>query len=147
MTGLPTFDTTVQKSLKLVSQVQEEANIEDKHNAFQAMRITLQTLRDRLTVDEAAHVGAQLPNLIAGYYYEGWKPSSSPTKIRSRDEFLQQIRDYLQDVDPALDVDHTVRCVFKVLSRQVSEGQIEDVLQALPEELRELWPQHEKVGQ
>lgn len=146
MTGLSTFDTTVQKSLKLISQVQEEANIEDQHKAFQAMRITLQTLRDRLTVDEAAHIGAQLPNLIKGYYYEGWKPSTTPTKIRSRQEFLQQIRDYLQNVAPELDVDHTVHSVFKVLSQQVSEGQIEDVLHALPEELRELWPQ-EKVSQ
>ncbi len=147
MTGLSTFDSTVQKSMKLISRVQEEARIEDKHKAFQALRITLQTLRDRLTVDEAAHIGAQLPNLIKGYYYEGWKPSTTPTKIRTRDEFLQQIRDYLQNVDPTLDAEHSVRSVFKVLSHQISEGQIGDVLHALPEELRELWPQHEEVGQ
>lgn len=146
MTGLSTFDTTVQKSMQLISQIQDEAHIENKHNAFQVLRATLQALRDRLTVDEATHIGAQLPNLIAGYYYEGWKPSSTPAKIRTRDEFLERIRDYLQNVDPAIDVEHSVRGVFKILSEHVSEGQIDDVIQALPGELRELWPQ-EKVSQ
>ncbi|HEY5940705.1 MAG TPA: non-homologous end-joining DNA ligase [Gemmatimonadales bacterium] len=33
------------------------------------------TLRDRLTVEETAHPGAQLPMLIRGSYYAGWEPS------------------------------------------------------------------------
>lgn len=143
MTGLSIFDTTVQKSMKLISQMQQETHIDDKHNAFQVMRATLQALRDRLPVDEAAHVGAQLPMLITGYYYEGWKPFSTPIKMRTQNEFLDRIRDYLQNADPSLDVEHSVRGVFKVLNEQISEGQIKDVIQALPEELRDLWPQHQ----
>ena len=127
--------------MKLINELQEEAHIENKHNAFQALRVILQVLRDRLTVDEATHIGAQLPNLIAGYYYEGWKPSATPTKVRSREEFLEPIRNYLHKVDPEIDVLHSVRSVFKVLAQNVSEGQIDDVVQALPEELWELWPQ------
>lgn len=132
--------------MKLIDRVKEEANIEDTHVAFQALRATLRTLRDRLPVNEAAHIGAQLPNLITGFYYEGWKPSATPKKYRSKEEFLDQIRDYLEDVDPTLDAEHITRGVFRVLNDQISEGQIKDIVQVFPEELRELWPQ-EAVAQ
>jgi uncharacterized protein (DUF2267 family) len=32
------------------------------------------------------------------------------------------------------------RAVFTVLARRVSEGEIEDVKQVLPAEIRDLWP-------
>lgn len=146
MTGLPIFDTTVQKSMKMIDQVREEANIGDEHVAFQALRATLRTLRDRLPVNEAANLGAQLPNLLTGFYYEGWKPAATPKKYRSQEEFLDQIRDYLEDVDPTLDAEHVARGVFKVISNQISEGQVEDIMEIFPEELRDLWPQ-EAVAQ
>ena len=38
----------------------------------------LHTLRDRLTVDVAAKLAAQLPTLIRGIYYEDWDPSRTP---------------------------------------------------------------------
>lgn len=141
MAELSIFNRTTQKSMELIQRVQEEANIEDTHNAFQAMRATLKALRDRIPMEEAVDLGAQLPNLIAGFYYEGWKPSSTPNKDRSQQEFLDRIRDYISEVDPQLDAEHSVRGVFRVLYEEISEGEIEDILKTLPSELRQLWPE------
>ena len=40
----------------------------------------------------------------------------------------------------AADTPSIVRAVFTVLEQRVSEGEISDVIQLLPKELRELWP-------
>jgi uncharacterized protein (DUF2267 family) len=100
-------------------------------------------LRDRLTVEEAAHLGAQLPMLIRGLYYEGWTPAGKPDKTRSKDEFLAPIREQFRG-DAEVDPERVARAVFKVLARRVTEGEIKDVKGLFPKELAALWP--EAVG-
>jgi len=97
--------------------------------------------RDRLTVEEAAHLGAQLPILLSGFYYENWKPARSPSKERHKEEFLAPIRSYLQGIDPNIDVESLVRAVLKLLSQRVEVGEIEDVVHMMPSELKDLWPE------
>lgn len=139
MTGLDTFNTTVKKSNKWLKEIMENQRWEDRHKAYLALRSVLHTLRDRLIVDEATHLGAQLPMLIRGLYYEGWTPAGKPVK-RSREEFLSTISEAFKN-DPAIDPERVVRSVFAVMAKRVSEGEIEDIKSALPEEIRELWPQ------
>lgn len=140
MTGLDVFDTTVQATLPWVKALQAELGWEDRHHVFQGLRATLHALRDRLTVDEAAHLGAQLPILLGGFYYESWRPARNPRKDRTKAEFLSHVKEYFTRIDPDLEVETLVRAVFKVLSQRVTAGEIADILGMLPPELRELWP-------
>lgn len=137
----PVIDTTVHKTMKIVDEVSIEGKFYDKEDAFRALRATLLALRDRLPVNEAAHVGAQLPILLTGFYYEGWKPSATPRKDRSEQEFLEHIDEYLADKAPELNSQHVAETVFKVLSDHISEGEVIDILKGLPEDLYSLWPE------
>jgi len=113
---------------------------DDRKRSWRLLRATLHALRDWLQVNEAADLGAQLPVLVRGMYYEGWQPAHVPVKPRHYADFRARI-DKAFDTDPPDDVADCIRGVFRLLARHVSEGEIRDVRQALPQDIRPLWPE------
>jgi uncharacterized protein (DUF2267 family) len=98
----------------------------------------LHKLRDRLTLNLAAHLGAQLPLIVRGVYYDQFEPGKMPSEFRSREEFIAEVAEWLSDTRP-VDPEEAIRSVFRVLSRHISEGQINKVRDALPKSLRQMW--------
>ena len=139
MTGLEAFDTTVHKTNTWLHDLMELLGWQEKQKAYLAMRATLHALRDRLTVDEVAQLAAQLPMLMRGFYYEGWDPSDKPLRERHKAQFLARMEQQFRSED-RIDSERVARAVFTVLANRVSAGEIEDVKQVVPAELRELWP-------
>jgi uncharacterized protein (DUF2267 family) len=136
--GIDLFDRTLHKTYEWLADLMRLLTVDDRHMAYQALRATLHALRDRLTVEEVAQFGAQLPMLVRGFYYEGWDPTGKPLKVRHMDQFLARIETELGNdkVDP----EQAARAVFALLADRVTKGEIEDVKHVLPAEVRELWP-------
>jgi uncharacterized protein (DUF2267 family) len=139
VTGLEVFDRTVHKTNNWLNELMELLGAPGKQRAYSALRATLHALRDRLTIPEVAQLGAQLPMLVRGFYYEGWDPTGKPLKDRHREDFLARIENEFRR-DEAIDPELVARAVFALLARKVSEGEIEDVRHVLPTEIRKLWP-------
>jgi len=62
-------------------------------------------------------MAAQLPTLIRGLFFEGWKPAKVPVKM-TKQEFLER--------------------VLQAVRRYVTEGEREDIRSTLPGELAEI---------
>src|SRR6267378_928372 len=139
LTGLEVFDTTVHRTNSWLKELTQLQGAESRHTAYLGLRATLHALRDRLTVEEVAHLGAQLPMLIRGLYYEGWDPTGKPLKERHKEQFLARIAQEMRG-DESTDPERIARAVFAVLAKRVSEGEIEDVKHVLPGDIRHLWP-------
>lgn len=137
-TGLEVFDKTVQETNIWLKEVGEEVG-PDRSRAYHALRAVLHALRDRLTVEEAAHLSAQLPMLVRGIFFEGWHPAGTPTTERTREAFLEHVSREMRGSEP-INAEIATRAVFGVLGRHVSPGEIEDVRDMLPKPIRHLWP-------
>lgn len=137
-TGLDVFDRTLQTTNIWLNEIMEDIG-PDRQMAWKVLAVVLHKLRDRLSVELAAHLGSQLPLLIRGSYYDQYQPRKQPTDCNTFDEFVQDVADELANLRPT-NPKAAVQAVFDVLSRHVSAGQITKIRAALPQDLTSSWP-------
>jgi len=136
-TGLDVFDKTLQTTHVWLNEITDVIG-PDKQVAWHVLGAVLHTLRDRVPLHVAVHLGAELPLLVRGLYYDQWRASDQPERYRTLDEFLGRVTEQLKATRPVNPADAT-RAVFAVLSRHMPEGQLRKVREALPEDVRALW--------
>jgi uncharacterized protein (DUF2267 family) len=137
-TTLTPFESTIQTTNVWLNDILELLGWREQHQAYHALRAVLHALRDRLPVDQAAALAAQLPMLVRGFYYEGWHPHGKPVKERHQEQFLAHVAEAFRD-NPEVDPERVTKAVLRVLSEHVSTGEIAAVKSSLPKELRWLW--------
>ncbi len=137
-TGIRSMDREVNVAMEWIVDADNELGWKDRQKTFQALRSTLHALRDRLTVEEAADLGAQLPTFLRGIYFEGFQPQKMPLKERDVEQFLDHIREEFKRT-PIVDAEMIAKKVFNVLSKHVSGGEIEEVKGMLPKSFQYLW--------
>jgi uncharacterized protein (DUF2267 family) len=134
------FDKTVEKANVWIKDLARELATDDPRQAYRVLRAVLHALRDRLSVNEVADLAAELPLLIRGIYYEGWRPSGKPLRGRRPEDLLVRVRAELQAIDDA-QAELALQAVVRVMERHLSAGEMSDVKQCLPRPIRELWPE------
>lgn len=140
--GLPVFDKTVQTTNIWLDQIMERLG-PDRQVAWKVLGTVLHKLRDRLPVEAAAHLGAQLPLLVRGAYYDQFQPARQPGPCRSREEFVAEVAEWLADTRP-VDPEEAIVAVFDTLSRNIDPGQVEKIKGVLPEPVRRMWARAEE---
>jgi uncharacterized protein (DUF2267 family) len=112
---------------------------DDRKTAYVALRTVLHALRDRLPLAPAVGLGAQLPLLLRGVYYDGWQPGSNgkPEHVRNLDEFLRGIEGAASPAD--LDGEMASRAVFHVLEQHLDPNETEKIIHLLPRHIQQLW--------
>jgi uncharacterized protein (DUF2267 family) len=131
------LERSVAKTREWIGETAAELGHDDRREAYRALKGVLHVLRDRIPVNEAAQLAAQLPELLRGAYYENWTPARTPATYRDRGEFLRRVA-HEAGLAGETEASFAVNAVMRVLARHVSAGEVEDVLAALPAELRNL---------
>jgi uncharacterized protein (DUF2267 family) len=133
------IERTVQKTSVWLHDVSNGLQIRDERIAYHALRAVLHALRDRMSVEDAAAVGAQLPLLVRGIYYEGWHPHGKPVRVRRADEFLDLVAANLsQDGEREIEPGRALDAVFGTLQLHADPGAVDKVLRALPPDIQSL---------
>ena len=136
-TGLEVWDKSLQTTNIWLDEIMERLG-PDRRVAWKVLSIVLHKLRDRLPVDLAAHLGAQLPLVVRGVYYDQFEPARLPVDCATPEEFAAEVGEWLADTRP-IDPDEAIAAVFGVLERHVTEGQLAKVRHALPRAIRMAW--------
>ncbi|MFA5038795.1 MAG: DUF2267 domain-containing protein [Candidatus Omnitrophota bacterium] len=148
-TNIRSLDKTISVSREWLKDVQRSLKLKNEQDAYVALRSVLHVLRDRLTPEEAVDLGAQLPLLLRGVYYEGWSLAKKPQKTRSQKKFLSKVMQALPpriELLEKVDTQGIVKGVFGVLEKRVSEGEIENIKAVLPKGFSSLWPSEKREG-
>jgi uncharacterized protein (DUF2267 family) len=138
MTAISDLNAAVQTAEDWINNLMRRLGWQDRERVYLALLATLHALRDCLARDEAIYIGAQLPTLLRGLYYEGWHPTARPA-TKSRNAFLERIHDGVHR-DPGVDAEQVARAVFALLAARLPAAEIEDAKAATPSVLHNLWP-------
>ena len=138
--GLEGLEHTVQLTHTWINELDDRLGWNNKPRSYRLLKAVLHALRDWLQLNEAADLAAQLPTLLRGAYYEQWRPATTPVGHRTKADFLARVENSFK-IDALPQTSQAVMAVFELLSKKISPGEIEDVRHALPEELRNLWPE------
>ncbi|MFD8496074.1 DUF2267 domain-containing protein [Amycolatopsis sp. NPDC059657] len=116
-----------------LATIAEALDTQDREHTYRMLRAWLHVVRDRLTVDSAAHLAAQLPEFLRGVYYEGWVPSRVPVRYDTTGFFeLFTCESGVTHAEaPAI-----AAAITSTLDKLFSPGQLDHVLAVLPTRLR-----------
>ncbi|TDC28881.1 DUF2267 domain-containing protein [Micromonospora sp. 15K316] len=109
-----------------------------RNQSYAALRTVLHLLRDRMPVQESVEFAQQLPILVRGIYFDGWKPSDVPVKL-NREDFLYEVRQGFP-YDVAGGTERVVQVVLDTLRRHVTQGEWDDVKETMPRDLARMMP-------
>jgi hypothetical protein len=80
--------------------------------------------------------------LVRSIYYDGYRCAGKPERIRSREELIAK---HLEQTRP-LGADEAARAVFKVLHHHLAPGEMAEMKQNLPQDIRMLFPFIERTA-
>lgn len=139
MTIPATINHAVQQTQEWLKELRDTAGLADETEALSVFRLVLHQLRDRLSVEESVQLAAQLPVIFRGIYFEGWVPGHVPDKeVKTQQQFFDKLA--FNMLPRTLPPEPMVKSVFAILVHHLDPGEISNVIDNLPGDLKRLWP-------
>ena len=116
----------------------------DSNKAGRILIAVLHALRDIITTEESLQLIAQLPMFLKAVYVNGWSIKKNKPKIKRMSDFLELVRAYdwpaeLNDFEFSDEVtERYVNTTFLSLRKYVSPGEMEDIRDGLPKDLKSM---------
>ncbi len=136
-TTISNFPQTAQKAQHWVNEVAGELDW-DVPRTYRLLRAVLHALRDWLPPEEMSDLAAQLPTLIRGVFFEGWRPLNGLGRDRRKDDFIIAVRREF-GFEEEVDFDRAIGAVFRLLERHISAGEVDQIRNSMRKALRQLW--------
>lgn len=127
------FDTAVQKGNIWLKDIEKAGKLRSRFQAYAVLRSVLHALRDCLPPAEAVKLSAQLPLLVKGVFFDGWKIPPKPERM-TRAEFDARIGHSLKE-DAGVEPSRALKAVLSALHLHMSASVLETIEPVLPREV------------
>ena len=116
----------------------------ERDKAGRILTSVLHALRDIISTEESLQFIAQLPMFVKAVYVNGWSIKKKKVKARNMVDFIDLVRKHDGpaatndfEYNDKVAEDH-IRNTFKFLKKHVSKGEMEDIRDGLPKDLKNL---------
>ncbi len=122
-----------------------EMNMEGANDkAGRILIAILHALRDLITPEESVQLLAQFPMFLKAVYVNGWRIKASKPRVKNIPEFIKLVRihegssaDWDFEYSDEL-AEQYIDATFIYLRKYVSQGEMEDIRDVLPKDLKGL---------
>lgn len=141
-TNIASLDRAIQNTVLWLNDIQTELKWDSPDNVYSATKAVLQTIRDRLPVEEVVHLTANLPLVMKGMLMDGYDLAEKPAGIWTQDLFFELVEEYYNPFKRnAIHPEDAVRAVIRVLNRRMGGGEMCKFAATMPLEIKELFRQ------
>ena len=135
-TTIVALNRSMQTTMEWLHDIRDELGWDDDERVYDATKAVLHTIRDRIPLEVMAKFAAQLPMVLSGVFYDQYDPTKQPAKLRSREDFLERIRE--NSPEQNMNSEEAVRGVMKGLGNRVGQDSLDKIALNMPENIRDL---------
>jgi uncharacterized protein (DUF2267 family) len=139
-TNIVSLDRAISNTIQWLDDIQDELGWESRDDTYKAAKAVLQSIRDRLPVEEVVHLSANLPMVMKGMMMDGYDLKNKPARIRGLEDFLELVQvNYDASMRDIISPEDAVIAVVAVLDRRMGGGEMRKVAANMPEKVRRLF--------
>ncbi len=138
------FNQYAKEANTFLKEYAKEMNLEDNlDKAGRILSSILHGLREIISVEESLQLVAQLPMFLKAVYVNGWNIKAKRDKIKHMEQFIDLVRSYdgvtsIYDFESNEIAEHYIQTTFFVLCKYVSPGEMQDIRDELPKNLKDM---------
>jgi uncharacterized protein (DUF2267 family) len=137
--GIPVLEAALRDAQGWVVAAGQRINTRSSPVAFASLRATLHALRAQLDMRRAIEVGERLPLVMRAVFFDGWDPHDVPPPAASKDQFVRRVAAD-NGRTPRIKAERAAKAALEVIFERLPAAVAARVVERLPEDLRELWP-------
>jgi uncharacterized protein (DUF2267 family) len=138
--NISSLDRAITNTVEIIDEVQDELGWGSKDKTYQATKAVLQSVRDRLQIEEVIHLSANLPLILKGMMMDGYTLKNKPERIRDLEGFLELVQaNYDATMHDMINPEDVTIIVLNVLNNHVGGGELCKVAANMPAPIQRLF--------
>ena len=129
---------------QIVQEMMASGLFHDEDQALIIFKASLIALRDRLSTNEAFHLGTRLPEPLREEYFFGWDSLRKPTNSVNKSEFLAEVAFHLDNHED-ISLDDLVPVALASILRLVKSEDAEQVKHAIPGSMQDIFDDRQAI--